>query len=411
MGYVGLSLACMLAKRYKVIGYDHDGKRVEELISGNDSTGNVDADVLRARLRGNLTCTSNKNDIAKCNVYVVAVPTPVDKDNRPDIEPLRGACLTAGSLLKKGDVVIYESTVYPGMTEQFCVPLLAQTSGLCYNTDFFVGYSPERISPGDREHTVEKIKKVTSGSTPEVADFVDELYNSVLENGTFKASSIKTAEAAKILENTQRDINIAFMNESAKIFKVLGLDMREVLRAAGTKWNFMQVQPGLVGGHCISVDPYYWIYQAKTSGVSPDLVIESRKINEGMSSYIAGEVISLLGERNIRPENARVLLLGFSYKENSPDIRNTKVAGIYNYLRDHRVDVVVCDPCIDCEKAEREYGIDVLGEAPECTAAFDAVVVCVAHNAFKPLNIRGFLKRDGLIYDVTHRFGIADYHL
>lgn len=400
MGYVGLPLACLFATRYEVTGYDCNEARVDELKHGHDTTGEVEDGRLKNILAGNLKCTSRAEDLAQCDVYIVAVPTPVDHNYQPDLTPLENASRMVGSMLKKGDTVIYESTVYPGLTEEFCVPLLAETSGLVYNTDFFVGYSPERVNPGDREHTVEKIIKITSGSTPETEDFVDSLYNSVLENGTCRASSIKIAEAAKMVENTQRDVNIAFMNELVKLFNVMDIDTREVLEAAGTKWNFIRMKPGLVGGHCIGVDPYYLVHRARVYGVWPRIIMESRRLNDNMGTYIANQVIKKMNLKNVRVKDAHILLMGFTFKENCPDIRNTKVADIYTTLREYTGRIEVWDPLVSPESAEACYGIAVRNEVPE-DGAFDAVVLCVAHDEFVRTDMRRFLKPDGIAYDVT----------
>ena len=413
LGYVGLPLACLFATRYKVVGYDNDRERISDLLRGHDSTGEVESGRLQKLQEGNLICTSSETDLEECNVYVVAVPTPVDHNHQPDLGPLTNACRMAGRMLKKGDTVIYESTVYPGMTEEYCVPLLAQTSGLEYNVDFFVGYSPERINPGDRNRTVEKIRKITSGSTSATGDFVDGLYNSVLENGTCRVSSIKIAEAAKIVENTQRDVNIAFMNELAKIFNAMGIDTTEVLDAAATKWNFIRMKPGLVGGHCIGVDPYYLVHQAQVYGVLPRIIMESRRINDGMGTYIASQVMKRMILRDIRIKDARLLLLGFTFKENCPDIRNTKVADIYTVLHEYTNRIVIYDPWVSKERAEKEYGVSILYDIPKCNdPGFDAVVLCVAHDVFMSMEMRSLLKPGGIIYDVTGRGGCdVDFRL
>jgi len=400
LGYVGLPLACLFATRYKVVGYDCDAGRVNELLRAHDSTGEVEDGKLAELLRGNLSCTCRKEDIAGCNVYIVAVPTPIDCNYQPDLTPLESASRMVGKMLKKGDTVIYESTVYPGLTEEYCMPLLAESSGLKCDTDFQVGYSPERINPGDREHTVEKIVKITSGSTPGAADFVDRLYDSVLENGTCKVSSIKIAEAAKMVENTQRDVNIAFMNELVKLFNVMDIDTREVLDAAATKWNFIRMKPGLVGGHCIGVDPYYLVHRARVYGVWPRIIMESRRLNDNMGTYIANQVIKKMNLMDIRVKDARILLLGFTFKENCPDIRNTKVADICSTLQEYTGRIEVWDPLAPVEKARACYGIEVHNEPP-AAGDFDAVVLCVAHDAFAQVDLRRFLRPGGIAYDVT----------
>jgi UDP-N-acetyl-D-galactosamine dehydrogenase len=346
-----------------------------------------------------LSFSSDYEDIRDCKVYIIAVPTPVDENNRPDLSPLLGASEIVGKVLSRNDVVIYESTVYPGVTEEECVPVLERVSGLRFNEDFFVGYSPERINPGDEEHTVEKIKKVTSGSTPEVADFVDGLYNSVLLNGTHKASSIKVAEAAKIIENAQRDVNIAFMNELAKIFNAMGIDTRDVIEAASSKWNFIKMSPGLVGGHCISVDPYYLIQKAQVYGVLPRVMFAARRLNDGMGDYVANQVIKCMNKNGVLVKDAKILILGFTFKENCPDIRNTKVIDIYHTLREYTGNIDVCDPWADQHRVKEEFGIDVVSDIPE--EKYDAVVLAVAHEVFKCVEISS-LKRtvDSVVYDV-----------
>ena len=333
LGYVGFPLACLFAKKYSVVGYDIKEHRIQEINAGIDSTNEVSPDVLKVALANGMKCTTSLEDLKECNVYVVAIPTPVDDFYNPELMPLKNASITVGRVLKKGDYVIYESTVYPGVTEEVCAPILERVSGLKLNEDFFIGYSPERINPGDKVHTVENIPKITSGSTPEAAEVIDNLYNSVLKNGTHRASTIKVAEAAKVLENTQRDVNIAFMNEVAIVFNALGIDTTDVLKAAGTKWNFLNFSPGLVGGHCISVDPYYLIQRATSRGVVPRIMMEARRLNNTMGSYVAERVVRCLNLHNIAAYNAKILLLGFTFKENCPDVRNTKVIDIYNSLK------------------------------------------------------------------------------
>jgi UDP-N-acetyl-D-galactosamine dehydrogenase len=400
LGYVGLPLARLFSTKYKVIGFDLNEKRVEELKGGVDTTKEVDPQLLKEAIECHgLSFSSDYEDIRDCKVYIIAVPTPVDENNRPDLSPLLGASEIVGKVLSRNDVVIYESTVYPGVTEEECVPVLERVSGLRFNEDFFVGYSPERINPGDEEHTVEKIKKVTSGSTPEVADFVDGLYNSVLLNGTHKASSIKVAEAAKIIENAQRDVNIAFMNELAKIFNAMGIDTRDVIEAASSKWNFIKMSPGLVGGHCISVDPYYLIQKAQVYGVLPRVMFAARRLNDGMGDYVANQVIKCMNKNGVLVKDAKILILGLTFKENCPDIRNTKVIDIYHTLREYTGNIDVCDPWADQHRVKEEFRIDVVANLPE--EKYDAVVLAVAHEVFKCVDISS-LKRtvDSVVYDV-----------
>lgn len=363
----------------------------------------VDGPSLRKALDNGFSCTSDLEDIRDCNFYVVAVPTPIDADNAPDLAPLYAASETVGKVIGKGDVVVYESTVYPGMTEDECIPVIERVSGLTFNVDFFAGYSPERINPGDKEHTVDKIKKVTSGSTPEVADFVDGIYNSVLLNGTHRAPSIRVAEASKIIENTQRDVNIAFVNELAKIFNAMGIDTNDVLEAAATKWNFIKMKPGLVGGHCISVDPYYLIQKAQVYGVLPRVMISARRLNDGMGAYVAEQTVKCMNMKGLVVKDSKILLLGFTFKENCPDIRNTKVVDIYHTLSEYTHDIVVFDPWANAEVVKAEYGIS-LCDVPlsELFGRFDAVIVSVAHRQFKDLDIRQLLAdpERGVVYDV-----------
>ncbi len=396
LGYVGFPLACLFAGRYKVIGFDMNRERVDELNAGRDYTAEVTAACHARALENGLRCTTRQEDIKECNVYIVAVPTPVDDRHHPDLLPLEKASRTVGEVISRGDIVIYESTVYPGATEEFCAPVIEKVSGLRLNRDFFMGYSPERINPGDREHRVENICKITSGSTPETAETVDRLYNSVLLNGTFRASSIRVAEAAKIMENTQRDINIAFMNEMAVVMNAIGIDVSEVIEAASTKWNFLRFQPGLVGGHCIGVDPYYLIDRAKQAGVYPGLTAEARRINEAMGGYVAGRIIKSM-KLNGRPaKNARILLLGFTFKENCPDIRNTKVAEIYRRLKPYTSCIEVLDPWVSPETAQREYGIRTVGSVDDLRyGSYDAVVQCVAHDCFRKLDLGSLCAEDG----------------
>lgn len=400
LGYVGLPLARLFSTRYKTIGFDLNRKRVDALMSGHDATMEVSDELLReAVCKHGLKCTTNLEDIRECNFYVVAVPTPVDENNRPDLEPLRSASETVGRVISKGDVVVYESTVYPGVTEEECLPVVERVSGLRFNVDFFAGYSPERINPGDKLHTVEKIKKVTSGSTPEIADLVDAVYNSVLENGTHKASSIKVAEASKIIENSQRDVNIAFMNEIAKIFDAMGIDTHDVIEAAGSKWNFIKMSPGLVGGHCISVDPYYLIQKAQVYGVLPRVMISARRLNDGMGAYVAGQVIKCMNKKGVMVKDSRIIILGITFKENCPDIRNTKVIDIYNTLAEYTRHITVYDPWASREQVKQECGVDIVN-TPPADERFDACILAVAHREFLNLDIRSLVRPGGVVYDV-----------
>ena len=402
MGYVGLPLARLFSTKFRTIGFDMNQSRVNALMTGHDATREVDDSLLQEAIRNGFVCTSDLEAIRCCNVYIVAVPTPVDHNNNPDLSPLIGASTTVGKVIGKNDVVIYESTVYPGVTEEECLPVVEKVSGLKFNTDFFAGYSPERINPGDKEHTVEKIKKVTSGSTPEVADFVDNLYNSVLVNGTHKASSIKVAEASKIIENSQRDVNIAFMNELAKIFNAMGIDTHDVIEAAASKWNFIKLQPGLVGGHCISVDPYYLIQKAQVYGVLPRVMSAARRLNDGMGDYVANQVIKLMNKKGVMVKDAKILILGFTFKENCPDIRNSRIIDIYTTLSDYTHNITIYDPWANAAEVKHEYGVDIVsGDFTALEQRFDAVVLAVAHNQFKTVNVRKFLaNNNGVVYDV-----------
>lgn len=403
LGYVGLPLARLFSTKYPTVGFDVNTERVKTLMDGHDATFEVEDHLLQAALRAGFVCSSDINDIRDCNVYIVAVPTPVDHNNHPLLTPLIKASEVVGKVISKGNIVIFESTVYPGVTEEECIPVVEHMSGLKYNTDFFAGYSPERINPGDKEHTVEKIKKVTSGSTPEIADVVDRLYNSVLVNGTHKASSIRVAEASKIIENSQRDVNIAFMNELAKIFNAMGIDTNDVIEAAASKWNFIKLKPGLVGGHCISVDPYYLIQKAQVYGVLPRVMSDARRLNDGMGNYVAEQVIKLMNKKGILIKGAHILLLGITFKENCPDIRNTKVVDIYHTLNEYTNHITIYDPWADKEKVEKEYGINIVSKDIESLKGnYDTVILTVAHNDFENLNVRRFLKNTngGVIYDV-----------
>lgn len=404
LGYVGLPLARLFSTKYRTVGFDVNSERVKALMQGHDATLEVSDELLQEAIdKYGFVCSSDIEDIRNCNFYVVAVPTPVDDNNRPDLKPLLGASETVGKVIGRGDIVVYESTVYPGVTEEECLPVVERVSGLKFNEDFYAGYSPERINPGDKEHTVEKIKKVTSGSTPEIADIVDGVYNSVLTNGTHKAPSIRVAEASKIIENSQRDVNIAFMNELSKIFNAMGIDTNDVIEAASSKWNFIKLKPGLVGGHCISVDPYYLIQKAQVYGVLPRVMYNARRLNDGMGAYVANQTIKLMNKKGVMVKDARILLLGFTFKENCPDIRNTKVVDIYHTLEEYTRNITVYDPWASGEHVKREYGITLTDkDYDNLKGLFDVVILCVAHNEFKGKNIRELLKnyKQGVIYDV-----------
>lgn len=400
LGYVGLPLARLFSTKYKTVGFDMNQKRVDALMAGHDATLEVSDELLQDAIDNHgFVCTADLEKIRECNFYVVAVPTPVDVNNRPDLRPLWGASETVGKVISKGDIVVYESTVYPGVTEEECLPVVERVSGLKFNVDFYAGYSPERINPGDKQHTVEKIKKVTSGSTPEIADIVDGVYNSVLVNGTHKAPSIKVAEASKIIENSQRDVNIAFMNELAKIFNAMGIDTRDVIEAASTKWNFIKLSPGLVGGHCISVDPYYLIQKALVYGVLPRVMFAARRLNDGMGNYVAEQTIKCMNKKGLLVKDAKILILGITFKENCPDIRNTKVVDIYTSLEEYTKNVTVYDPWANKESVKREYGVDIVSELP-VGEKFDAVILAVAHNQFKELDVKSLVVDNGVVYDV-----------
>jgi UDP-N-acetyl-D-galactosamine dehydrogenase len=401
LGYVGLPLAVEFGRRYDTVGFDIRAARVEELRAGHDHTLEVDAAELAAATR--LRFSAQLDGIRGCNVYIVTVPTPIDAAKRPDLTPLVKASESLGQVLKRGDIVVYESTVYPGCTEEVCIQILERVSGLAYNRDFFAGYSPERINPGDKQHRVTSILKVTSGSTPEVADFVNRLYGSIITAGTYKASCIKVAEAAKVIENTQRDLNIALVNDLAKLFNTLGIDTLEVLEAAGTKWNFLPFRPGLVGGHCISVDPYYLTHKAQEVGHHPDVILAGRRTNDSMGEYIAGQVVRLMVRKGINPVHARILVLGLAFKENCPDLRNTRVVDIVQALRGYSTEVDVYDPWVDAAEARHEYGLELVG-AP-AVGAYDAISVAVGHRQFAALGsagIRAFGKPSGVLYDVKY---------
>ena len=407
LGYVGLPLARLFSTKFKTIGFDMNQARVDALMAGHDATLEVSDELLQDAIRNHgFQCTTSLDAIRDCNFYVVAVPTPVDVNNRPDLEPLVKASETVGKVISKGDVVVYESTVYPGVTEEECLPVVERVSGLKFNVDFFAGYSPERINPGDKQHTVEKIRKVTSGSTPEIADYVDAVYNSVLVNGTHKAPSIKVAEASKIIENSQRDVNIAFMNELAKIFNAMNIDTHDVIEAASSKWNFIKLSPGLVGGHCISVDPYYLIEKAQVYGVLPRIMRAARRLNDGMGAYVANQTIKCMNKKGVLVKDANFLILGITFKENCPDIRNTKVVDIYHSLEEYSKNITVYDPWADPVRVEKEYGIKITSQLSVLTSQlYDAVILAVAHDQFKDLDVKSLVKNNGVIYDVK---GVLD---
>lgn len=404
LGYVGLPLARLFATKYSVVGFDINKDRVDSLRAGVDATLEVENDVLKSVLLeqpGNdigLFCSYNLSDIADCNYYIVTVPTPVDKNNRPDLTPLYKSSETVGKVLKKGDIVIYESTVYPGVTEEECVPVLEKISGLKFNIDFFAGYSPERINPGDKEHTVEKILKVTAGSTPEIGQKVNELYQSVIIAGTHLAPTIKVAEAAKVIENSQRDINIAFVNELAKIFNLLNIDTHAVLEAAGTKWNFLPFKPGLVGGHCIGVDPYYLAQKAQEAGYHPEIILAGRRLNDSMGQYVASQVVKLMIKKGITVNGAQLLMLGITFKENCPDVRNTKIVDVVSALEEYGIIVTIYDPWANPEEVKHEYGLNMNKELT--SEKYEAIVLGVAHNEFLKMNFENLKKDTAIIYDV-----------
>ena len=405
LGYVGFPLACLFAKKYPVVAFDINSARVQALGRGEDATLEVSPENIAKALQNNMLCTDKVEDLRDCNIYIVTVPTPVNENNYPDLRPLESASATVGSVISDGDIVIYESTVYPGVTEEVCAPIIEKVSGKKLNEEFFLGYSPERINPGDKEHTVEKIKKITSGSTEATAEIVDSLYNSVLENGTYKASSIKVAEAAKIIENSQRDVNIAFMNEVAMIMNALGIDTLDVLEAAGTKWNFLPFKPGLVGGHCISVDPYYLIQKAQFHGILPRIMTESRRVNDAMGSYVASRVVSNMNLRGIRVKDSKVMIMGFTFKENCPDIRNTKVINIYQSLLSYTDNIEIYDPWADPTEAQKEYGVKIVKEFDKINEKkYDAVVLCVAHSEFQKIDLKSITYQNSTIYDVKGAF-------
>lgn len=419
LGYVGLPLAVEFAKKYPVIGFDIKNDRIQELAQAKDSTLEVDSAELEQVLaqsntpinsiQNGLWVTDNPELLSQANFFIVTVPTPVDKNNHPDLTPLYKASETVGNYLKKGDIVVYESTVYPGATEEECVPILEQHSGLRFNTDFYVGYSPERINPGDKVHTVTKILKITSGSTPEVAKQIDALYQSIIVAGTYLAPSIKVAEAAKVIENSQRDINIAFVNELAKIFKLMHIDTQEVLKAAGTKWNFLPFSPGLVGGHCIGVDPYYLAQKAIGLGYNPEIILAGRRLNDSMGSYVAHEVVKLMVKKDITIKNSEVLVLGITFKENCPDIRNSRVIDIINELKSFDIKVEVCDPWANAQEVQEEYGIDLVNQI-NGNKKYHGLVIAVAHDHFKAMDFSKMLQEQHVIYDVKGIFAKEKSH-
>ena len=405
LGYVGLPLAVAFASKYKVTGFDINQKRVAELKKGFDDTLEVEEELLKSVLvndfnQKGLSMTHTLQDIADADIYVVTVPTPIDKHKIPDLTPLYKASESVGSILKKDNIVIYESTVYPGATEEDCVPILEKTSGLKFNQDFFAGYSPERINPGDKERTVTKILKVTSGSTPEIAEEIDQLYKSIITAGTYKASSIKVAEAAKVIENSQRDINIAFVNELSKIFRLMDIDTIEVLEAAGTKWNFLPFRPGLVGGHCIGIDPYYLAHKAKEYDYNPEIILSGRRLNDSMGQFVAQETVKMMLKKDIAVKNAKVLVLGITFKENCPDIRNSRAIDVVRELQDYQMQVDVYDPWASAEEVKHEYNLDLITDINKTNNQYDAVLAVVAHKEFKTMDIDKYTKENALIYDV-----------
>ncbi|AUS06237.1 nucleotide sugar dehydrogenase [Pseudotamlana carrageenivorans] len=404
LGYVGLPLARLFATKYDVIGFDINQKRIEELSEGNDFTLEVDSQTLKSVLKSDfndengLYFSADINDLKSCNYYIITVPTPIDKNNRPDLTPLYKSSETVGQVISQGDIVIYESTVYPGVTEDECVPVLEKVSGLKFNKDFFAGYSPERINPGDKLHTVDKILKVTAGSTPEIGKKVNDLYASVITAGTHLAPTIKVAEAAKVIENSQRDINIAFVNELAKIFNLMNIDTHAVLEAAGTKWNFLPFKPGLVGGHCIGVDPYYLAQKAQEVGYHPEIILAGRRLNDSMGQYVASEIVKLMVQNDIRIKNSKILILGITFKENCPDVRNTRVVDVIKQLKSYGTEITIYDPWANPEEVYHEYQLKTTKELPN--QKFDAVVLTVAHNEFLNQDLRSLINTNGVLYDV-----------
>jgi len=409
LGYVGLPLARLFATKYTVVGFDINNSRIKELQQGKDKTLEVADHELKAVLKKSnseetgLFCTSNSKDLEQCDFYIITVPTPVDRNNKPDLTPLYKSSETVGKVIKHGDIVVYESTVFPGATEEECVPVLEKFSGLRFNNDFFVGYSPERINPGDKKHTVDKILKVTSGSTKQIAEDINAVYASVITAGTHLAPSIKVAEAAKVIENSQRDINIAFVNELAKIFNILDIDTKAVLQAAGTKWNFIPFTPGLVGGHCIGVDPYYLAQKAQAVGYHPEIILAGRRMNDSMGQYVAAEVVKLMLNKDLKVKESNILILGFTFKENCPDVRNTRVIDVYRNLKDYGVHVTVYDPLANPEEVLHEYGIKTLNKKPNAT--FDALILAVAHQEFLEMDLSELKSKDAVVYDVKGVLG------
>lgn len=400
LGYVGLPLARLFSTKYPTVGFDMNAKRCEALMAGHDATLEVSDELLQDAIKNHgFKCTANIEDVKDCNFYVVAVPTPVDENNNPDLTPLYGASTTVGKVIKPGDIVVYESTVYPGVTENECIPVVEKVSGLKLNKDFYAGYSPERINPGDKLHTVEKIKKVTSGSTPEVGKLVDNVYSSVITAGTHLAPTIKVAEAAKVIENSQRDINIAFVNELSKIFTLMGIDTQDVLEAASTKWNFLPFKPGLVGGHCIGVDPYYLAQCAQRYGYNPEIILAGRRMNDGMGAYVADRVIKLMLKKGIQVLSSHIIIFGFTFKENCPDVRNTKVVDIVKALREYNLNITIYDPWANHDAVKREYDLEVVNELPK-DEKFDAAIAAVAHREFDSMDITSVLKPNHVIFDV-----------
>ena len=399
LGYVGLPLARLFSTKYKTVGFDMNAKRCEALMAGHDATLEVSDELLQDAINNHgFICTADIEQIRDCNFYVVAVPTPVDENNNPDLTPLYGASTTVGKVISKGDVVVYESTVYPGVTEDECIPVVEKVSGMKMNVDFFAGYSPERINPGDKQHTVEHIKKVTSGSTPEIGVYVNEVYSSVITAGTHLAPTMKVAEAAKVIENSQRDINIAFVNELSHIFTKMGIDTLDVLEAAGTKWNFLPFRPGLVGGHCIGVDPYYLAQCAQRLGYNPEIILAGRRMNDGMGAYVVDQTIKHMLKKGIQVLHSNILIMGFTFKENCPDVRNTRVVDIYHALQEYNVNVTVYDPWANPAAVKHEYGIDIVSEMPK--GKFDAAIAAVAHKKFEGIDVPALLKEKHVIFDV-----------
>jgi UDP-N-acetyl-D-galactosamine dehydrogenase len=400
LGYVGLPLARLFSTKYKTVGFDVNVERIKALMSGHDTTLEISDELLRVALENGFVCTSNLEDIRDCNFYIVTVPTPVDKNRNPDLSPLYEASKTIGRVISNGDIVVYESTVYPGVTEDECVPIIEKVSGLKFNVDFFAGYSPERINPGDKLHTVEKIKKVTSGSTMEIGRKINEIYASVIEVGTYLAPTIKVAEAAKVIENAQRDINIAFVNELSKIFNRMGIDTQDVLAVAATKWNFLPFKPGLVGGHCIGVDPYYLAQCAQQYGYNPEIILAGRRMNDSMGEYVADQIIKLMIRKQIQVWNADIIIFGFTFKENCPDVRNTKVIDIINDLKSYNIRVDIYDPWVNSDVTKKEYGLDIMPEQPQ--KKYDVVVLAVPHEDFRNIDLMPLLKEPHIVYDVKN---------